>query len=385
MILITEGQLPTEVPLALPVTADFEDVSLPSTPARPIARVYDFFSGCGGTSAGLQRAGMTPVMAVDFDREAAATYKANFPGAQVFCEDIRRISSADIEQLFERERTLPVIFSACAPCQPFSRQNRQKQAADGRITLLSELQRFIDRFRPEVLFIENVPGLKDAGEEAQMRPFASLLRQLDDLGYQYDCRILRAMDYGVPQSRRRLILIASNFGPISLPPPTHGPGLEPYVTVRQAIGSYPALAAGEADQTFANHRAAQLSPLNLDRIRASKQGEGRANWHEDLRLRCHGDQKIFTDVYARMWWDRPAPALTTRCISISNGRFGHPDQDRAISVREAAALQTFDDEFVFKGSLNGMARQIGNAVPVRLAEIVGRTIAQHLNAHMKGF
>lgn len=353
--------------------------------ARPTALVYDFFSGCGGTSAGLKRAGMKPVMAIDFDKEAAATYQANFPTAKVFREDVRKLRTEDIASLFERDRTVPIVFSACAPCQPFSRQNRQKNATDGRITLLSELQRFIDRFRPEVLFIENVPGLKATSKDATLRPFESLLGLLDKLGYKYDCKILRAMDYGVPQSRQRLILVASSFGAFALPEPTHGPGRTPYVTVRQAIASYPALEAGEASEMFANHRAARLSPLNLERIQATRQGEGRTNWHEDLRLRCHGDEKIFTDVYARMWWDRPAPALTTRCVSISNGRFGHPDQDRGISVREAAALQTFDDDFVFEGSFNGMARQIGNAVPVRLAEVVGKAIATHLDVHMKGF
>ena len=350
--------------------------------ALPQVLVYDFFSGCGGTSAGLRKAGMKPVFALDFETEASKTYQENFPGAEFLCDDVRSVLTSDISHLFQSPRRNPILFSACAPCQPFSRQNRQKRVSDGRMTLLTELHRFVLRFRPEFLFIENVPGLRNVGDGNDASPFSSLLTLLDELGYHHDCKVLRALDYGVPQSRQRLILIASAFGPIRLPEPTHGPNLQPYATVRQAIGRFPALLAGESDPVIVNHRAASLSGLNVKRIRSTREGEGRSNWSHDLRLACHGDRKIFTDVYARMWWDRPAPALTTRCISLSNGRFGHPEQDRAVSVREAAALQTFEDDFVFKGTLNGMAKQIGNAVPVLLAEVVGKAIIQHMAIHL---
>lgn len=343
--------------------------------------VYDFFSGCGGTSAGLKRGGMTPVFALDFDREAAKTYEANFPDASFLCSDIRNVLTSDIAHLFEQHRTRPILFTACAPCQPFSRQNRQKRDLDGRLTLLTEIHRFVLRFRPEFLFIENVPGLKNDTVDGDGQIFSDLISLLNSLRYFYDYKIVKAADYGVPQNRRRLVLIASAFGPIKIPKSTNGGEEAPYRTVKQTIGHFPAIEAGETHPTIPNHRAASLSPLNLQRIRATPEGGTRVGWSESLKLDCHLEKSVFTDVYARMCWDKPAPALTTRCISLSNGRFGHPCQDRAISVREAAALQTFDDDFLFKGSLNGMARQIGNAVPVRLAEVFGLTFAENLRLH----
>jgi DNA (cytosine-5)-methyltransferase 1 len=343
--------------------------------------VYDFFSGCGGTSAGLRRAGMTPVFALDFDREAASTYRLNFPQAAMICGDVRQLSTGDIERYFQKPRTKPVLFSACAPCQPFSRQNRQKSDNDGRITLISELHRFVERFRPELLLIENVPGLK-SGRAGDTQPFPELVNLLDRLGYHHDSGVLRALDFGVPQSRQRLFLIASAFGQVKLPAPTHGTLERPYPTVREVIEKYPELRAGGDDPSVPNHRACGLSPKNLERIQATPAGCGRLKWSEHLRLDCHEGVKGFTDVYGRMWWDRPAPAMTTRCISLSNGRFGHPEQDRAISIREAAAIQTFDDDFVFTGSVNGMARQIGNAVPVELAHAVGQALLQHVRQHV---
>lgn len=349
----------------------------------PTVLVYDFFSGCGGTSAGLRRAGMTPVLALDFDREAADTYRLNFPEATFICEDVRRIRTADIEPFFERQRQTPVLISACAPCQPFSRQNRQKRNDDGRITLLSELHRFVARFRPELLLIENVPGL-ETGEAGDKKPFPELVKLLDGLGYHHDCGVLRALDYGVPQSRRRLFLIASAFGPLNLPSPTHGVNESPHLTVRDAIARFPPILAGERHASIKNHQACGLSDMNMARIRATPEGAGRLRWNDTLRLTCHQELEGYSDVYGRMRWDKSAPAMTTRCISLSNGRFGHPTQDRAISIREAAAIQTFDDDFEFTGSLNGMARQIGNAVPVELAHIVGRSLLDHLRRHLDG-
>jgi DNA (cytosine-5)-methyltransferase 1 len=149
--------------------------------------------------------------------------------------------------------------------------------------------------------------------------------------------------------------------------------------VREWISGFPPIAAGETYAEIPNHRAARLSELNLERIRATPPGGGRFDWPEELMLTCHlGEYNGHTDVYGRMHWDRPASGLTTRCISLSNGRFGHPEQDRAISVREAASIQTFADDFVFFGSLNSMARQVGNAVPVLVAEVFGRYFLTHI-------
>lgn len=358
-----------------------EDVDAPTSHRGQNVFVYDFFSGCGGTSAGLRRAGMTPILALDFDDEASKTYRKNFPQAAFVYDDVRRVHTGDLEPFFERERTTPVLISACAPCQPFSKQNRQKKEGDRRITLLSELHRFIERFRPELLLVENVPGL-EAGKSGDTKPFEELIRLLDKLGYHHDSGVLRALDFGVPQNRRRLFLIASAFGPVKLPEPTHGTEDRPHPTVRDAIYRFPPIEAGETHPVIKNHKACALSETNLERIRSTPEGAGRLSWNDDLKLDCHKDVKGYSDVYGRMWWDRAAPAMTTRCNSLSNGRFGHPTQDRAISIREAAAIQTFDDDFEFVGSMNGMARQVGNAVPVELAHAVGRALLEHVEEHL---
>lgn len=343
--------------------------------ASPLIEVYDFFSGCGGTSAGLRKAGLRPVIAVDFDEGALATYARNFPEATPILDDIRNLGTDQIEIHFEKERRNPVLMCACAPCQPFSKQNRHKDPSDKRASLLGHLGRFITRFRPELLLIENVPGIK---ANVDGNPLSELVGLLDELGYHHDAGIVMAHDYGVPQSRRRLLLVASLFGPISLPPPSHGSAEQPHLTVWDAIQRMPPLDAGEAHADVSNHQAANLSNLNLQRIKSSKQGGSWNDWPEALRLACHADVDGYTDVYGRMDWNRPAPALTTRCISYSNGRFGHPEQDRAISVREAALLQTFDDDFEFVGNMASMAKQIGNAVPVRLAEALGHMFQAHV-------
>lgn len=352
------------------------------SPGAPIL-VYDFFSGCGGTSEGLRAAGMRPVLGLDIDREAIATYAQNFKGAKAVHRNVCDLMTSELEHLFERDRRSPVLFSACAPCQPFSRQNRQRKEEDGRISLLAELGRFVRRFRPELIFIENVPGLQSFSE-AEDGPLARLFELLDACEYSHSCQTVEAQTYGVPQNRRRLVVVASLFGPFTFPQPTHGSeaGMEKIVTVRDAIGHLPAIQAGTADSSVTNHYACSLSERNLERIRAVPEGGDRRSWSDHLKLSCHVGLRGYTDVYGRMSWDRPSPSLTTRCISLSNGRFGHPEQDRAISVREAACIQTFPDDFEFFGSVNAMARQIGNAVPPRLAEVIGRALIEHVDHHM---
>lgn len=347
---------------------------------NPQIDVYDFFSGCGGTSSGLLKAGLKPKIAIDFDEAALATYARNIPGVTTLVEDITKLRTASIEHHFERERVHPILICACAPCQPFSAQNRHKKADDGRLTLLGHLKRFVERFRPELMLIENVPGL-DGSRGKIDSPLGELLSMLNELGYHHDVGIVAAHDFGVPQARRRLLVAASLFGPVALPEPTHGGGRLPHVTVRDAIGHLPAVEAGAAHPDVPSHRAAPLSAMNLRRIKSSRPGGTWNDWPNELRLPCHTSVAGYTDVYGRLEWDRPAPALTTRCISYSNGRYGHPEQDRAITVLEAALLQTFDADFTFAGGATAAARQIGNAVPVRLAEAIGHMFKGHVKLH----
>ena len=346
-------------------------------------KVFDFFSGCGGTSAGLRAAGFDIVLGLDNDRDAERTFQANFPDAEFVCANIEEVAEESLDGIVGRCSGHPLLFNACPPCQPFSQQRRGGAVADnGRLGLLNRVLRFVRRYRPEFVFTENVPGLRDGslGRET----FLHFMYVLGELGYQTCQDVVRSHDFGVPQRRARLVLLASLLGPICLPTKTHGPGTpQPsYATTRDWIGELPAIAAGESHPHVPNHRAARLSPRNLERIRATPIGGG---WR-DLPLRLLPKSRRsgftgFTDVYGRLRWDSPAPALTTRCISYSNGRFGHPEQDRAISIREAASLQTFPRDFVFTGSLNSQARQVGNAVPALLAQRLG----EYISSHFAGF
>lgn len=341
----------------------------------------DFFSGCGGTSLGFSRAGIEPVVAVDSDADAAATYRRNFPQAAVLERDIRELHPSEVREALEPCGEALWLFAGCAPCQPFARHQKNQTDEDDRVPLLLEFLRFVRELQPELIFVENVPGLQKL--RASDGPFKEFVEEVSAT-HSVVHETISSADYGVPQTRRRLVFLASRLGPIELPAPTHGPNAaSPHATVRQWIESLPAIGAGEEHPAISGHRASKLSDLNLQRIRATPEGGNRLDWPKRLWPDCHrGDFDGHTDVYGRLRWDRPAPALTTRCISYSNGRFGHPEQDRALSAREAARLQTFPDSFELAGSLVSQARQIGNAVPVKLAERFGRHLIDHVTNHM---
>lgn len=333
--------------------------------------VIDFFCGCGGTSAGLRSAGMNIVAGIDFDPKAIQTYTANFPESQVIQKDIRLISESEIGLIIKKKcRHSKLIFSACAPCQPFSRQNRFRSPTDQRVSLLDELHRFVKRFLPDYILLENVPGI----QKVSNGPFSNFLKLLKSLDYNVSYSVLNAANYGVPQNRRRLVLLAARGHSIKLPEPEYGEGLKPYRVVRDAISKYPPIEHGSRSTSVQDHEAARLTDLLYRRISALKPGQNRNSWPPELRLKCHAGISGHTDVYGRLDWDKPAVTLTTKCISLSNGRFGHPCQNRALSVREAAALQTFPEDFQFIGSIWEKGRQIGNAVPVLFAKALGKQI-----------
>jgi DNA (cytosine-5)-methyltransferase 1 len=358
-----------------------------SSATRPFAKahrpdgtgidVIDFFCGCGGTSAGLRAAGMNILAGIDLDREAAETYRANFATAKFIERDIRKIEPTELDALVRRTPNSRLLFSACAPCQPYTNFHRKSERRAQQRTLLLQLLPFIDHLEPDFVFVENVPGLHKIPKGSTFNRFrAGLARR----GYFVAWAIVDCRDYGVPQRRRRLTLLASRLGPIEVPPATHGsqPGLSPWSTVREWISHFPSLEDGDVHPTVPNHQTAKLTDLNLRRIRATPQGGGRRDWPAELWLKCHAEHRGHSDVYGRMHWDAAAPVLTTKCTSISNGRYGHPEQDRPISVREAASLQTFPEDFVFEGRIKSTTRQVGNAVPVLLAEAMGHAICAHV-------
>lgn len=333
----------------------------------------DFFCGAGGLTRGLFNAGIQVVLGIDADESCRETYETNNGPSQFLAADIRRLSVRDIQYLIANVHPDDLLLAACAPCQPFTKLNRS-ETRDSAATLLGQFARFVQELQPRQVFAENVPGLAKVRGSSTHRRFR---RMLERLGYGYCEGVVDAKAYGVPQTRRRFIMLAIRDVQPTLPPPTHGPNLLPYETVENAIRAYPPIEAGETHPAIPNHRAAVLSALNLERLRHTPHDGGDRNaWPLHLWLECHlNGHQGHSDVYGRMRWQHPAPALTCRCHSLSNGRYGHPVQNRAISLREAAKLQSFDDDYVFyAATLRQAAAQIGNAVPVKLAEAVGRHI-----------
>jgi DNA (cytosine-5)-methyltransferase 1 len=312
---------------------------------------------------------MTIRAGIDNDPNAASTFRLNFPEAIFFERDIRTISTGEIKKILPRRGK--ILFSGCAPCQPFSKQNRSKGAADPRRFLLAEFQRFVVDLLPDFVVVENVPGMQKVEAKGPLLFFVSAIREA---GYNVSLETLAASDFGVPQTRRRLVLVAALGATAEMPKPTHGQGRIPTSTVRDWVQGLPAIAAGEVDPDDPDHAAMALSDLNLRRILATPEGGSRESWNDDLLLDCHQDHRGHSDVYGRLAWDKLASAMTTRCLSYSNGRYGHPEQPRAISLREAALLQTFPPTFRFSGTLTSRGRQVGNAVPPLLAQRIGETI-----------
>jgi DNA (cytosine-5)-methyltransferase 1 len=341
-------------------------------------RALDFFCGAGGLTRGLLNAGIRVVAGFDADVRCKQTYESNNKPARFHEKDVADISPKTVWNILGTRRTADLLFAGCAPCQPFSQHQKGRPGEDDKgfadferdAKLLGAFARLIEAIQPGQVLVENVPGLTRVPGFSTYRRF---VRMLIDLDYDLAEGVLDAKHFGVPQTRRRYVLIAIRGRQASLPGRQYGPGLQDYTTVRDFISHYPPIRAGERHTRVPNHEASAISKLNLRRLsRTPHDGGDRRAWPPDLRLDCHkGTHDGHTDVYGRMAWNKPAPTLTGKCHSISNGRYGHPCQNRAISLREAASLQTFGDAYTFYGTNMHIARMIGNAVPVRFAECLG--------------
>jgi DNA (cytosine-5)-methyltransferase 1 len=340
---------------------------------RPVRvlTVVDVYAGCGGVTTGLKKAGFQVVAAIDNDPIACETYRLNHPEVEMFERDVRRIRPKQIqESLGNRRLDLMVV---CAPCQPFSSQNRRKRL-DERAHLILQAIRFAKALRPRAIFFENVPGL------ARERASAILQKLRDGLeraGYRLSEPVnVDAADFGVPQRRRRCILIATHKK--SLPEiPKKATRRKKRRTVRDAIGSLPRLRSGQAYVPDLLHFARNHSPIALKRLALiPKNGGSRNALPPRLCLACHRKQRGHEDVYGRMRWNATAPTLTTGCTDITKGRYAHPRDDRAITLREAACLQTFPRRYKFAGNPSQVAMQIGNAVPVELVRTLSPTLVK---------
>lgn len=343
----------------------------------PISAV-DLFCGAGGLTLGLRRAGIQVDAGIDIDPLAEYAYASNNKGSTFHRWDLAKSSPTAIRKLFARGRIR--LLAGCAPCQPFSKLTNGMDH-HGSWNMLNNFARFADKVRPELITMENVPELAQRGR----RVFNRFINTLKRSGYYVDWKIVHCAEYGAPQARRRLVLVASRLGPIYVPEGRYR-NPEKWQTVRRAIDSLPRLKSGGQDPTDPLHVAAQLSPLNLKRIRATpRDGGSRNDWPRSLVLKCHRrpSGSRYLAIYGRMWWDKPAPTMTTLCTGIGNGRFGHPEQNRAITLREAALLQTFPRNYVFwptdtKLNRGAVSRLIGNAVPPIVATVLGRSLLKHV-------
>ena len=341
------------------------------------ATVVDLFCGAGGLSHGMKLEGFHIAVGVDLDPACKFPFETN-NGAEFLEQDVSRLTGSTITALHGKTKTR--ILVGCAPCQPFSRY-AQGRPENEKWNLLKEFGRLIKTSEPDIVSMENVPGLQNF---KRSDVYANFLKILQNHGYEVSSDVVYCPDYGIPQTRSRLVLLASRLGKISLIAKTHSPSN--YATVRQTIGHLRPVSAGESDPRDPLHRARGLNETNMKRMLAAKEGGTWREWDEELRLKCHSCEKGdgYVSVYGRMKWDEPSPTMTTHCTGFGNGRFGHPAQDRAITLREAAMLQSFPQNYAFvpEGEIppfHAISRLIGNAVPVTLGRVIGKSIRAHLS------
>ena len=339
--------------------------------------VVDLFAGCGGGSIGFRQAGLIAVGAVEIDPDAATAYEANL-GITPIVKDIRSVTGPELLRSSGLTKGECTLLFGCPPCQSFTILRKgSSPTADDRLrnTLYLDYLRLVKGLRPRHVAFENVPGMLSK----RWRPHLdALLNGLTKMGYDHVWDVVDAADFGVPQHRKRILVVASRVALPSLPKPTHfvdsADGTKKHRTVRSAIDSCRPLESGEQDVDDPYHSARDHSPVALERLRAIPMGGARMDLPPDLQLDCHKHHDGHYDIYGRMWWDRPAPTLTSGCTNITRGRFAHPDQHRAITIREAMLLQSFPNQAVLHGGVEAMALQVGNAIPPLLARKIGLVV-----------
>ena len=340
--------------------------------------VVDLFCGVGGLSHGLKQGGLNIIAGFDIDKTCEYAYTHN-NGAQFFDTDISKVTKEQVLSLFGDSKIK--VLAGCAPCQPFSSYAfKNKKKDPNKYDLLYQFGRLVEEVQPDIVTMENVPQIASFSLKNVLQDFVDLL---ENNHYHCSVKVVYCPDYGIPQTRKRLVLLASKFGDIKLISPTHSK--DNYVTVKDVIGDLPPLEAGETSDTDPLHRAKSLSPLNMQRIMHTPYGGSWKDWPKELMLECHKSQKgsSFGSVYGRMRWEKPAPTMTTQCTGLGNGRFGHPEQNRAITAREAALIQTFPREYKFFAdeenvSIVKASRYIGNAVPPQLGFVIAQSIIRHI-------
>jgi DNA (cytosine-5)-methyltransferase 1 len=348
----------------------------------PIVAGVDLFCGVGGLTHGLIKSGITIRAGVDLDSSCKYAYEIN-NNATFLATDISKIKGKDIVQYWKSGEIK--ILVGCAPCQPFStHSNKVKGKEQGnKWNLLNEFIRLVEETIPDIISMENVPNLSNK------QIFKDFVTKLESLGYRVNYKNVYCPDYGIPQKRRRLVLLASRFGSIDLIPATHEK--KNYKTVCDAISHLEHIKSGERSQTDKLHFTTKLSDINLRRIKASVPNGTWESWNENLWLECHKKEsgKTYKAVYGRMSWDEPSPTITTQFYNYGTGRFGHPEQDRALTIREASILQSFPEKYIFvdkdcEALITRIGIHIGNAVPVDLGFVIGKSILKHVKEQDNG-
>jgi DNA (cytosine-5)-methyltransferase 1 len=345
----------------------------------PEITAVDLFCGVGGLTHGLRKAGIVVAAGYDIDTACELPFETNNGDAKFHCVDVAELKGSALKKHFKEGGGVSLL-AGCAPCQPFSAYSLHKTAkTDQRWSMLEHFGRLIKEAKPTLVTMENVPQVR------RHEVFQRFVQTLEEAGYSICTSVVDCVDYGIPQARTRLVLLASLLGNIELRP--RDPRRDKKRTVRHAIGRMEKLRAGQISQADPLHRTSTLSELNYKRIVAAVPGGSWRDWDEELVAACHQGQKgkSFSGVYGRMEWDKPSPTITTQFYGFGSGRFGHPKQHRALSLREGALLQTFPARYKFVKKnetvhTKTVGRLIGNAVPVRLGHVIGESLAAHVSA-----
>lgn len=342
-------------------------------------KAIDFFCGGGGMSYGMKKAGINVLAGIDFEPNCKETYEANITGAQFILADVFNLGEKELEKRLDLKRNDDnLILIGCSPCQFWSIINTDKNKSEKSKSLLVEFRRFVEYLQPGYVVVENVPGVLRKKEESGLASFIDWLENKTN-GYKVHFDVHNVNEYGVPQNRKRFTLIANRVSDKEIIP-TKSKGEK--LTVRHVLGEqngFYKIKEGHKDYTTFMHTVPSLNPINIERLKyVKKDGGDRSGFTKikELQLPCFvGKDNSFKDTFGRLWWDKPSPTITTKFSSVSNGRFVHPEENRALSLREGAVLQSFPKNYKFIGtSIASIARLIGNAVPPEYAKRIGQAI-----------
>jgi len=348
-------------------------------------KAVDFFCGGGGMSYGMKLAGIDVLAGIDHEENCKKTYEANIKGAKFILADVFELKPAFLQRKLKlKKNDDELILIGCSPCQFWSIINTDKRKSKESKNLLIEFRRFVEFLKPGFIVVENVPGVLREKKESGLEDFIEWLEK-EENGYQVHFSVHNVCDYGVPQSRKRFTLVANRVSNKKIFP---AKVTEIPITVAQVLGEnngFPKIMQGHRDETDFLHTVQKVTDASMERLSYVKKDGGNRFGFADikhLQLKCFiGRDSSFKDTYGRLWWNRPSPTITTKFYAISNGRFAHPEEDRALSLREGATLQSFPKSYKFYGtSISGIARLIGNAVPPEYAKHIGLAIKEHTNA-----